>query len=107
MGSYMIGQRATRPHLSGVTEILGLDARQRYHPGACLLSDAGLFRAVIGVLESGARPNRQSAVDPLGHTLASHVKGARDLSDGLPAVIARPDLPPLYPPHRARCRAPS
>src|SRR5713101_4558520 len=95
MVAHMLGQRAACPHLSGVTQILGLSARQRDHPGACLLCDAGLLGAMIGVLESSARPNCQSTIDPLGHTLSSHVKSARNLSDSLAGVIAREDLRPL------------
>src|SRR5882757_10890017 len=95
MASYMVGQRASCPQLSGVTQIFGLDARQRYHPGTRLLRDGGLFGAVISVLESGARPYCQRTIDPLGDTLTRHVKIASNLSDRFASVIAREDLRPL------------
>ena len=49
---------------------------------------------MIGVLERGAGPHREGAVDPLGYTLAGNVKISRNLSDGLAGVIAREDLRP-------------
>src|SRR5713101_1656518 len=95
MGSYMIGQRTPCPQLSGVSEIFGLDTCQRYHPSPCFLRDAGLLGTMIGVLQRGARPHLEGAVDPIGYTLAGRVKASRNLRDRLAGVIACEDLRPL------------
>jgi hypothetical protein len=50
---------------------------------------------MMGILQSGLRSDRQGALDPLGDALASHMQGARNLSDGLAGVTAREDLRPL------------
>src|SRR5438552_2980095 len=74
-------------------------------PSTRILRDAGLFGAMISVLESGAWPNRQCTIDPLGHTLTSHVKTARNLGDGFAGVIASEDLRPLDFAKRSRGRS--
>ena len=104
--AHMPGQRAPRPHLRRITEILRLGTGQMNYPGFGIFGDRGFFGTVVCVFQRRTGTHRQSLGHPLPYALAGHAHGTGNLRDVLAGMIAQHDSRPLRFPPRCRPRIP-